>query len=111
MVVRTPTGTVQPLIHSRPRTGLEAKFSLEYSLAAALLDKHLGFATFTDKPVTRPEAPRLVELVEVELTDGGDGLLAGEVEVEVHLRGYGDHPPRSTHPVTPERRPRPRSCD
>jgi 2-methylcitrate dehydratase PrpD len=84
VVVRTPAGTVTPLIHSRPTTGLEGKFSLEYAAAAALLDEHPGFASFTDEAVARPEAQRLLELVEVELTEGGDWLLAGEVEVEVH---------------------------
>ncbi len=84
VVVRTPKATVKPLIHSRPRTGLEAKFSLEYAVAAALLDEHIGFATFSQAQVGRGEATRLIELVEVELTEGGDQLLAGEVEVVVH---------------------------
>ena len=84
VVVRTPAGTVAPLIHSRPRTGLEGKFSLEYAVATALLDDHQGFAAFSDEAVARPEAQRLVELVETELTPGGEWLLSGEVEVEVH---------------------------
>ncbi|HYO20283.1 MAG TPA: MmgE/PrpD family protein [Dermatophilaceae bacterium] len=87
IVIRTPRVTVKPLIHSRPRTGLEAKFSLEYSVVAALLDEHIGFATFSDEQVRRPEANRLIELVEVDLTGGGDHLLSGEVEVEVHTAG------------------------
>jgi 2-methylcitrate dehydratase PrpD len=82
--VRTPKVTVRPLIHSRPRTGLEAKFSLEYAVVAALLDEHPGFATFGDGQVCRPEVAALIELVEVHLTDGGDQLLSGEVQVEVH---------------------------
>lgn len=87
VVVRTPKGTVTPLIHARPRTGLEGKFSLQYAVAAALLDEHCGFASFTDEAVRRPAAQRLVELVEVELSDGGDGLLDGEVDVDVHAAG------------------------
>jgi 2-methylcitrate dehydratase PrpD len=76
--VRTPRGTVQPLIHATPRTGLEGKFSLEYGVAAALADPELSFATFEDAAVR--EGGRLPR-VEVELTDGGDGLLDGEVAV------------------------------
>lgn len=87
IVVRTPKVTVKPLIHSRPRTGLEAKFSLEYAVVAALLDEHIGFATFTDEHVRRPEVARLIELVEVDLTDGGQQLLSGVVEVQVHTAG------------------------
>jgi 2-methylcitrate dehydratase PrpD len=100
IVVRTPKVTVKPLIHSRPRTGLEAKFSLEYAVLAALLDEHIGFATFSDEQVNRPEVTRLIELVELDLTDGGDQLLSGEVEVEVDTpdgvrRGTLAYPPGS----------------
>ena len=87
IVVRTPKVTVKPLIHSRPRTGLETKFSLEYAVLAALLDEHIGFTTFSDEQVNRPEVTQLIELVQVDLTDGGDHLLSGEVEVEVHSGG------------------------
>lgn len=100
IVVRTPKVTVKPLIHSRPRTGLEAKFSLEYAVVAALLDEHIGFATFSDAKVGRPAVTRLIELVEVELTEGGDHLLAGEVDIAVHTdegvhRAALAHPPGS----------------
>lgn len=98
----TPRGTVTPLVHHDPRTGLEGKFSLEYAAATALLDAHSGFAAFDDGAVTRPEAARLVDLTEVTLTEGtGDGLLDGAVEVEVDLtdgttrRGRLDLPPGS----------------
>lgn len=84
--VRTPAGTVQPLVHSRPTTGLEGKFSLEYSIAAALLDGFPGFESFEDAAVRRDEATRLVDAVEVELTEGGDGLLVGECELSLDLR-------------------------
>ena len=98
----TPRGTVTPLVHHEPRTGLEGKFSLEYAAATALLDAHSGFAAFDDAAVIRPEAARLVDLTEVTLTEGtGDGLLDGAVEVEVDLtdgttrRGCLDLPPGS----------------
>jgi 2-methylcitrate dehydratase PrpD len=83
--VRTPAGTVQPLLHARPTTGLEGKFSLEYGIAAALLDGFPGFASFEDEQVRRAEAARLVEAVDVELTEGGDWLLAGDCAIELDL--------------------------
>lgn len=107
IVLRTPRGTVTPLIHSRPVTGLQSKFSLEYGVAAALLDSHPGFSSFTDVAVRRPAAQRLVELVDVQLTDGGDGLLAGEFEAEAHVdgevvRAHLRYPPGSPQcPPTP----------
>jgi 2-methylcitrate dehydratase PrpD len=99
-VLKTPKGTVTPLIHRRPRTGLQAKFSLEYAAATALLDSYQGFASFTDQAVRRPEARRLMDLVDVRLSDGGDWLLAGEFEAEVHtvddvLRARSRFPPGS----------------
>jgi 2-methylcitrate dehydratase PrpD len=83
--VTTPASSLAPLIHSRPSTGLEGKFSLEYAIAAALLDGRPGLDSFTDEAVGRPEAARLVELVETVRLPGGAELLAGEVEIEVRL--------------------------
>jgi len=84
IVLRTPEATVAPLIHHRPDTGLQGKFSLEYAAATALLDQHPGFASFTDAAVRRPAARRLAGLVETELTPGGSWLLDGELAAEVH---------------------------
>jgi 2-methylcitrate dehydratase PrpD len=85
VVLRTPEAAVVPLIHHRPETGLQGKFSLEYAAAAALLDDYQGFDSFTDAAVRREEARRLVGLVDVELEPGGDWLLAGELDAEVHV--------------------------
>ncbi len=85
IVLRTPEATVIPLIHHRPESGLQGKFSLEYAAAAALLDGYPGFASFTDEAVRRDAARRLVSTVETKLEPGGDWLLDGEFEAEVHL--------------------------
>ncbi len=84
IVLRTPEATVAPLIHHRPDTGLQAKFSLEYGAAAALLDGYPGFASFGDEAVRRPLARRLAGLVEAKLEPGGSGLLDGVLEAAVH---------------------------
>jgi 2-methylcitrate dehydratase PrpD len=84
IVLHTAEATVQPLIHHRPATGLEGKFSLEYAAAAALLDGYPGFASFTDAAVRREEAVRLVGVVEVDLEPGGDGLLDGELTADIY---------------------------
>jgi 2-methylcitrate dehydratase PrpD len=84
IVLRTPEGTVVPLIHHRPDTGLQGKFSLEYGAAAALLDAYPGFGSFTDAAVRRDGARRLAGLVETELDPGGSWLLDGRLEAEVH---------------------------
>jgi 2-methylcitrate dehydratase PrpD len=87
IVLSTPEATVQPLIHHRPVTGLQGKFSLEYAAAAALLDDYPGFASFTDDAVGRDDAVRLARLVDVRLEPGGSWLLDGELAAEVHTSG------------------------
>lgn len=77
--VRTPAAALQPLIHAAPRTGLESKFSLQYAVATALLDGFPDRESFTDAAVARPEAQRLLRLVEVEEQPGGTGILDGDL--------------------------------
>jgi 2-methylcitrate dehydratase PrpD len=60
--------TVQPngsasLLHHRPRDGMQAKFSAEYTVAAALLDGSVGLTAFDEASVLRPEAQRLLHRV------------------------------------------------
>jgi 2-methylcitrate dehydratase PrpD len=85
IIVRTPLVTVRPLIHNRPGTGLEGKFSLQYGIAAAILDGIPGLTSFTDAAVRRPHAQRIVERVRLETTPGGEDLLAGATEIEIRL--------------------------
>ncbi len=80
---------LSPLIHHRPRTGLEGKFSLEYTVAAALLDGNIRLATFTDEMVNRTAARRLVETVAPTAHEvkGGEGTRATFARLTVELRG------------------------
>lgn len=80
--VTTPEAALQPLIHHRPKTALEGKFSLEYAIAAALLDPHPGFSSFTDAAVQRERACELVESLELCIEEGGDSILAGSIRIE-----------------------------
>jgi 2-methylcitrate dehydratase PrpD len=55
--IRVKIGDTQALIlrnHS-PKTGLEAKFSMEFALACALVARHVGLRHLTDDFVRRPE--------------------------------------------------------
>ena len=51
----------QILIHHRPRTGLEGKFSLEYCVARALLSGEVRLKHLTDEAVTEPQVKSLIE--------------------------------------------------
>ncbi|MDQ3028517.1 MAG: MmgE/PrpD family protein, partial [Actinomycetota bacterium] len=102
--VRTPASSVQPLIHHDPQDGLQGKFSLEYAAATALLDQRHGFDEFSDDAVRRPEAQRLVGLVDTTLEQSGDWLLAGEVHVVVHTAD-GTHEATLDYPPGSPQRP------
>jgi len=87
IIIHTPSSSVAPLIHHDPKTSLEGKFSMEYAVATALLDSHQIFFNFSDSGVQRPQARHLMELVQIELSKGGDWLLEGEFEVEIYVGG------------------------
>src|SRR5690242_5804061 len=58
-------GVPRILIHSRPRTGLEAKFSAQFSAAAALADGRVGLTTFQDERTQDPAIRALMERVKM----------------------------------------------
>jgi 2-methylcitrate dehydratase PrpD len=55
------------LIHSDPRTGLEARFSAEFSAAAALCDGRVGLATFRDDKARDPAIRALMARVRMHV--------------------------------------------
>src|SRR5439155_6143936 len=89
--VTVPVGGVSPLIHDRPRTGLEGKFSMQYVLAAALLDGRVGLDAFRDDAVRRPQAQALVPRVTVRedpsIGTGSNPIEEGHLTVDSRLRG------------------------
>jgi len=51
------------LIHHRPKTGLEAKFSMEFCMASLLLYGKAGLTEFTDEVVNRREVQDMIARV------------------------------------------------
>jgi 2-methylcitrate dehydratase PrpD len=84
--ITAPESTVKPLIHDRPANGAQGKFSLEYGIAAAVLDGFPGQWSFGDEAVRRPAAQQLRSRVRFRGTGTGKGLLDGRCEIAVHLR-------------------------
>jgi 2-methylcitrate dehydratase PrpD len=103
--ITTPAATVQPLLYPRPRTGLEAKFSLEYGIVATMFNPFPGFFEFSDEGVTRPEVNRLIERVEIGLTEAGDDLLAGTAVLTADLRDGTTRQATSQYPPGSPARP------
>jgi 2-methylcitrate dehydratase PrpD len=76
-----PGGDVA-LVSRDPHTALEGKFSVEYAVAAALLDGDLTLETFTDAMVRRPQARELIRKVR-RYAIADDKLYSG-------ITGYND---------------------
>ena len=63
------------LIHSRPMSSLEGKFSMQYCLAAALLDLRVGLQSFSDEQVLRSQAQSLIPRIDMRRIPGNEGRL------------------------------------
>lgn len=63
VVCSMPPGGMHVLTYPRPASGLEAKFSLDYPLAAVLLDGSCTLTSFTDDAVRRPQIDALYERI------------------------------------------------
>ena len=77
------------LIHSRPVSSLEGKFSMQYCLAAALLDRRVGLQSFGDEQVLRSEAQSLIPRIDMRRFPGNEGKPSwteGYNEVDVYLK-------------------------
>jgi 2-methylcitrate dehydratase PrpD len=65
------------LLHHRPTTELEAKFSMEFCIAAILLNRELGLQHFTDEFVESAPIQRLINLIDYETFTEPDARAAG----------------------------------
>jgi len=64
----TLTGPVMPYVNRpAPETGLSGKFSLQYTMASALLDGKVGIHTFTDERLHAPDMRALLPKVTLEM--------------------------------------------
>ncbi len=68
--IHVSTGKTQLLMlrNSRPQTGLEAKFSMQFAMAAALVARNVGLRELTDDFVRRPDVQALFPRVSLEGT-------------------------------------------
>jgi 2-methylcitrate dehydratase PrpD len=99
------------LIHHRPTTELQAKFSMEFCLAILLLERKAGLEQFTDEVVNRRDVQELVRRVEFgvhpEAEAAGFDKMTTIVEVELDdgsvVRGRADFGKGSpANPMTDE---------
>jgi 2-methylcitrate dehydratase PrpD len=77
------------LIYPEPRSGLEAKFSMQFCLAAAAATGHVGIDTFDDRRLADPPIRRLASRVVMRVDDalGRSGPALTQAHVTVRLSG------------------------
>ncbi len=80
------------LRNHQPQTGLAAKFSMEFAMAAAVIARRAGLAEYTDGFVRRPEVQDLMRRVAIETNRNYDPEVSGASvfdQVRVDLIGGG----------------------
>ena len=83
---RTSSGLPRILVHSRPTTALEGKFSIEFCVAIALIDGEVSLKQFSDRIVRDSAVQELIQKVRyVHPPEMGSGLnnLKGEIVVRL----------------------------
>ena len=93
--IRITAADVPSSDRPHPRSGLDGKFSLQYTTAVALLDGHVGLASFTDERLARADMQALLGKIEVTLSRDIPSLYtAGRyLDLEIELAN-GDNRPR-----------------
>lgn len=73
------------LIHTRPTTALQGKFSLQFQMAIGVLDRAAGIAQFVDAKVTDPRTRALMERVHVHVDPEIEALGYNEMRMTVGI--------------------------
>jgi 2-methylcitrate dehydratase PrpD len=84
--IGVPALSFRPLIHHDPKTALQGKFSLEFCVAAGLLDGAIRIGTFTDARVNAPDVVAMIARTRMEVDervrDHAEWATAVRVETE-----------------------------
>ena len=106
--VTAAQGAADALHHTDPETGLEAKFSMEYTVASGLVRDRVGLETFAPEAVDHPAVQRVRERVNFAV-DGGMAYDSHGATVRVetadgtHERTRTDPPGTHDDPLSEER--------
>lgn len=69
ITARLGQAPAQTLRYAHPENGLQARFSLHHNLAAALVDRAVGFAQLEDRFVQRSDVGNLYALTRMDISD------------------------------------------
>jgi 2-methylcitrate dehydratase PrpD len=81
--VRAPVSHLSNLMYTDPQDALQAKFSMEYGLAVALLTGNCALGDFTDEAAMCAEVRALYPLIRRVPVDKAEGEFPTEVEVRL----------------------------
>ncbi len=75
-----------PLVYAKPETPLEARFSLPFSAATAILNRKAGLSEYSRRQLERPELARLMKTVRLirsaDLKSRGNSGARAEVKID-----------------------------
>ncbi len=87
--IRVGTNRHMPttLLHHQPTTELQAKFSMQFSMAILLLRRRAGLEDYTDETVARPDVRAMMEKVDFHVDPEADaaGFDKMTTKIAIHL--------------------------
>lgn len=90
IVLHAQSRSLLPLVHHRPKTGLQGKFSAQYTVLAALVDEQVTLTSFTDEQVQRPHLQQSFEKVSVHVLEEPETPVEGLLPVTLHIHARGE---------------------
>jgi 2-methylcitrate dehydratase PrpD len=87
--VATEPGSLTAYVAHRPRTELQAKFSMEFCMAILVLARKAGLPEFTDEVVNRPDVQAMIQKVDFGVHPDADAAGYDKMTtiIEIALKG------------------------
>jgi len=93
------------LIYSRPKTALEAKFSMEFCVAIALLEGKVTLGEFTDTKVLEPRVQQLIEKIRIVTDSKMEASSPLKTSVMVRMKNGNEYAEFVEYPRGSKRNP------
>ncbi len=84
VLVRAPAAHLRNLMYEKPQNSMEAKFSLEYSLAAGLLNGSVSLKEYEETNISNPQILALLPLIRKEYVEKLESDFYTQVHVTLH---------------------------
>lgn len=84
--VGTNSNVPNALIYPMPKTALEAKFSIPFCMAIAVLERKAGIAQFTDRKVRQKKVVELMQRIRLYIDEELEGLGYDQVRSRIRIK-------------------------